>query len=59
MPKHRNSSVSITFFNLKGFLGTPEFREGGTAGKRSTFSRGEQSAVDFEDLMEVQAALFD
>jgi hypothetical protein len=58
MPKHRCKPATIIYYETRGFLGTPQYREGGAPGKRVTFSAGAGSADTFEELMIIQSDCF-
>ena len=58
MPKYRNRSARIIFFNTSDYLGLAKYREGSIAGKQLTFSGPSNDDDTFEELMVEQANVF-
>jgi len=58
MPKYRNRSAKVAFFTTSNFSGKINYASGGIPGKKSTFDTASNDDNKFEELMEIQADLF-
>jgi hypothetical protein len=58
MPKYRNRTARIIFFQTRKYLGSNKYYSGDIPGKQLTFSKSSSDDDVFEELMEVQSECF-